>query len=239
MTTLWKQGADLNRPIGNRRSRLKQAIVRPLRERPSAFLLGAQMLAMLSLPFAGPNNRAPISILGLIIVVLAIVTVRSTPALTWLSALIAFPALVLEIWTIADQGNDLVFELAHLLLGSFYLYVGCALIAYVFADHWVTKDELFAVGAAFTVIAWSFAYFYLVVQALWPGSFVAYQGPGERSFHELLYLSMASLTSVGLSDVMPVLPQARGLVMVEQLVGVLYVTMVISRLVALTAMRRS
>ena len=42
---------------------------------------------------------------------------------------------------------------------------------------------------------------------------------------------------MGLSDVTPVLAHARSLVMVEQVAGVLYVAMVISRLVALTVER--
>ena len=45
------------------------------------------------------------------------------------------------------------------------------------------------------------------------------------------------LTSVGLSDVLPVGAHARSLVMVEQVAGVLYVALVIARLVGLTAVR--
>ena len=41
----------------------------------------------------------------------------------------------------------------------------------MFDDNWVTKDELFAVGRRFTVLAWGFAYLYLAVQIIWPGSF--------------------------------------------------------------------
>ena len=45
------------------------------------------------------------------------------------------------------------------------------------------------------------------------------------------------LTSVGLSDVGPVQPEARAVGTIEQLAGVMYVAMVISRLVALTVLR--
>jgi hypothetical protein len=45
------------------------------------------------------------------------------------------------------------------------------------------------------------------------------------------------LTSVGLSDVGPILPEARAVGVIEGLAGVMYVAMVISRLVALTVMR--
>ena len=104
-------------------------------------------------------------------------------------------------------------------------------------DYWVTADELFAVGAAFTVLLFAFAYVYLAIQEVWPGSFTSFDGPGQRTFLELLYFSGANLTSVGLSDVGPIQPEARAVVTVEQLGGVLYVAMVISRLVALTVMR--
>ena len=41
------------------------------------------------------------------------------------------------------------------------------------ADHEITRDELFAVGATFTLVAWAFAYGYTVCQAIDPGSFTA------------------------------------------------------------------
>ena len=59
----------------------------------------------------------------------------------------------------------------------------------------------------------------------------------EQSWFELLFLSFTTLTSVGLSDVTPVLAHARSLVMVEQVAGVLYVALVVARLVGLTVAR--
>lgn len=212
--------------------------LRVWRERPSAFLLGGQVIAMVAIPFFGSEKRPVFSMIGIVLLILAIATVRKTPGLAWIAALVALPALCLEVWALLHSDADSARTWADGLLAIFYFYVGSSLIAYMFADHWVTKDEMFAVGAAFTVFAWGFAYAFLVVQEIWPGSFKS-QSPDEiLSFHELLYLSIANFTSVGLSDVAPVLPHARSIVMVEQLSGVLYVAMVISRLVALTAMRR-
>ena len=51
---------------------------------------------------------------------------------------------------------------------------------------------------------------------------------------ELLFLSFTTLTSTGLSDVTPVKPFARGLVMLELVAGLAYVVMLVSRLVGLT-----
>ena len=120
-----------------------------------------------------------------------------------------------------------------------YFYAAGALIAHLVADAQVTRDDLFAVGATFTLVAWAFAYTYLVCQAIDPGSFTAAVQPhAQRSWIELLFLSFTTLTSTGLSDVTPIEPFARALVMLEQLAGLAYVAMLVSRLVALTVMRR-
>lgn len=44
----------------------------------------------------------------------------------------------------------------------------------------------------------------------------------------MLFLSFTNLTSVGLSDITPVLPHARSWVMIEQVAGLMYVALVIS-----------
>ena len=56
---------------------------------------------------------------------------------------------------------------------------------------------------------------------------------------ELLFLSFSVLSSVGLSDIVPVLPQARALVMLESFAGVMYIALVVSRLIGLTVLRRT
>ena len=106
------------------------------------------------------------------------------------------------------------------------------------ADHDITRDELFAVGATFTLVAWGFAYSYVVCQAIEPGSFTAAVSPeGDRTWMELLFLSFTTLTSTGLGDVIPIQPFARALVMVEQVAGLAYVAIVVSRLVGLTVIK--
>ena len=210
-----------------------------LRKQPSAFLLGVQLVVIMLLPWLQDleYGRVALTVLSLCALTVAVFTVRSTPALTWLSVGLGLPAGVLEVWSSISADNTVVVALAHTALSLFYFYTAYGLVAYMFEDAWVTKDELFAVGAAFTVLLFAFAYLFLAVQEMWPGSFIGHGGGDKRDFLELLYFSGANLTSVGLSDVLPVGPQARAVSIIEQLGGVMYVAMVISRLVALTVMR--
>ena len=58
-----------------------------------------------------------------------------------------------------------------------------------------------------------------------------------RTWVELLFLSVTTLSSTGLSDIVPITPHARSAVMLEQIAGMLYLALVVSRMVALTTLR--
>ena len=209
------------------------------RRQPSAILLAAQLSAVLLYPFLKDNGagRALFSAFGIAILGLVVLAVRSSPGLTWVSILLALPATILLLIQ-AVTGSDDLLPYSSALEAALYFYAAGALIAYMLADHVITKDELFAVGATFTLVAWAFAYVYTVCQAIDPGSFTAAVDPeGDRTWMELLFLSFTTLSSTGLSDVVPIRPFARGLVMLEMVAGLGYVAMVVSRLVGLLVMR--
>ena len=203
-------------------------MLRVARREPSAVLLAAQLAGVLLYPFMDSEGvgRALFSVFGIAILGLVVLAVRSTPA-----------TVLLLIQAITGSSELLPYSSA--LETVLYFYAAGALIAYMLADHVITRDELFAVGATFTLVAWGFAYLFTVVQAIEPGSFIAAVDPdGARSWMELLFLSFTTLSSTGLSDVVPVKDFARSVVMLEQLAGLAYVAMVVSRLVGLLVMNR-
>jgi hypothetical protein len=216
-------------------------VLRLARKEPSAVLLAAQLGGVLLYPFMEDSDagRALFSLFGIAILGLVLLAVRSSPAWTWLGVLLAIPAGVLLVIQ-AVSGSDALLPYSSAIEAVLYFYAAGALIAYMLADHEVTRDEMFAVGATFTLVAWAFAYTFTVVQAIAPESFTAAIDPtGDRSWIELLFLSFTTLSSTGLSDVIPVKPFARAVVMLEQLAGVAYLAMVVSRLVSLTVLRRA
>ena len=211
------------------------------RREPSAILLFGQLAGVLLYPFmeASEVGRALFSLFGLAILGLVVLAVRSMRGVTSVTLLLGGPATVLLLIQAATRSNDLQpyssgFE------AVLYLYAAGALIAYMLADHIITRDELWAVGATFTLVAWAFAYLYVVVQAIEPGSFTAELHPdADRTWMQLLYLSFTTLTSVGLSDVVPLKAFARATVMVEMLAGLGYVAVLVSRVIGLTVMRKA
>lgn len=212
-----------------------------LREHPSAVLLVAQGVVVLAYPFLDEEfaGRAVVGVVQMLVVLLAVFAVRNTPALTWVAGTLGGPAMVLTVVEAAAPDTDWVVLASAAFHVPFYLYVSYAMVRYLFHDDVVTRDELYATGAAFTVVAWAFAYAFAATQVIWPGSFVDHAGVGDVDWFQMLYLSFTTLTSVGLSDVIPVQDHARSLVMVEQVLGVFYVALVVARLVGLGARRRA
>lgn len=209
-------------------------------EHPSALLLLAQLVGILAFPFLDTSRAgsAALGVISMVAVGLALRVVRSTPALTALAVVLGVPAVAMTVLEALLPGQEWVTLTSALLHAPFYVYVSYGTIRYLFHDDRVSTDELYAIGATFTVIAWAFAYLFLAVVIVWPGS-IEPTGEGSGRFFELLFFSFTNLTSVGLSDILPLGDHARSLVMVEQVAGVLYVAMVISRIVAMTVRGRS
>jgi len=204
---------------------------------PCALLLLAQLLGVLLYPFMENTSpgRATFAIFGILVLALAVLAIRATPFLSWVSVLIAVPAMaLLLIQTFTDETN--LFAWSAGFEAVLYFYAAVSMMAYMLEDSHVSTDELFAIGAVFTLLAWAFAYVYVVLQAVDPGSFTSTED-GARTWMELLFLSFTILSSTGLSDILPVSSHARSIVMIEQFAGIFYIAMVVTRLVSLNAAR--
>jgi hypothetical protein len=205
---------------------------------PSAMLLGAQLLQVLAWPFLGGSRLggAFLGVIGMLAVGSAVLAVRRTPHVSRVVLFLGAPTIVFTLLEAVFATIEPIVLVSGLLHAPFYFYVSYAMLRYLFHDEEVTTDEYYATGAAFTVVAWGFAYLFAVVQVVWPESFTNSDGFGQ-SWFELLYLSFSTLTSVGLSDIVAVGAQARSVVMIEMMVGVFYIAMVVARMVGLTMMR--
>ncbi|GAB3300561.1 two pore domain potassium channel family protein [Epidermidibacterium keratini] len=206
---------------------------------PSAFLLGAQLLGLIIYPLiedAGAG-RVLFEVFGIIVLCLAVHVVRHSPVPTSLIAAIAAVVVIFAVLS-ALRDDTWVEATSAAVHALFYFVTAYSLISYMVRDLVVTRDDLFAIGATFTLLAWAFSYVYLFVQVLQPGSFTGPINPGEpRTWTELLFLSVTNLSSTGLSDIVPARPLARGVMMFEQLAGLAFLAGLTSYLVGLSMQR--
>jgi hypothetical protein len=215
-------------------------VIVTLRRHPAALLLIAQLLGVVLYPVLDDSvaGRTVLGGFGLTVLALVLWVVNRSPAVNWIAWCMALPAALLMI---AANFVDApwVLPTAHLLEGVLYLYAAIGLIAYMFDDHKVTLDELLAVGAVFTLLAWAWAFAYSVCQTWYPGSFpMSGSDDPQRTWMELLFMSFSVLSGVGLSDIVPATLPARALTMLQMFAGVMYIAIVVSRLVGLSALRQ-
>lgn len=207
---------------------------------PSAFLLIAQLLLLIlyALFDGSSGQHSFINAINVFVLVLVVWVINHSPSSTWLNWVLTIPAVILAVLSVLLQ-NTLVSTLSSLFEALLFLYAVVSQIIYMLSDDNVTRDELFSIGATFTLLGWSFAHAYLVCQAWAPGSFVSSVVVDRPlRFIELLSLSFTNLTATGLSDILPGTAWARVLIILEQSIGVGYVAIVVSRLVGLLAQRR-
>jgi len=208
---------------------------------PSGILLVAQLSSLvLYAVFDGTQSgRTLLGVFGVILLVLVVWVINRSPAIQWIAWLLAPLAAILSVLSWLFFSESLLVW-ASLLEAGLYFYAAGSLITYMMGDTRVTADELFAAGATFTLIAWGFAFLYLVCQSSFPGCFAGGTDPEQqRTFIELLFLSFTNLSATGLSDIVPVTSPARVLVMLEQFAGIAYLAVVVSRLVGLTIVREN
>jgi hypothetical protein len=213
----------------------------PVSRLPNAWLLYALLLLVGVYPFLQdfPIGRALIAFFDPAILALALIAARASGAEGRVGLLLVLPAIALHVFG-AMGGHPGVYVASLLAQAAFHAFVVVCLLRYVLRDTVMTPDEMFAAANLYVLAAFVFAYLYTALEILQPGAFAinpANNPDGVLSWWELLYFSFTCLTSVGFGEITPVSDHGRSLVMVQQMAGVLYLTLVISRLVSMQAQR--
>ncbi len=208
----------------------------PLPRLPNAWLLLALVLQVVSYPFLDDyhGGRAVIAVFDLAILALALRASRASGHETWLGYVLVVPAMVLHVAAALEMGAHGWYAASLVAQAVFHAFVVICLLRYMLRDEIMTRDELFAAAGLYVLMAFVFAYLYGLIEYWQPGAFVinAANNPhGVTRWWDLLYFSFTCLTSVGFGEITPANDHARSLVMIQQMIGVLYFALVISRLV--------
>ena len=209
---------------------------RPFARLPNAWLLLALVVQVLSYPFLDYYRGGRVAIAGfdLVILALALRASRAGGHETRLGYVLVVPATALHVADVFGVNVHGLYAASLIAQALFHAFVVVCLLRYVLRDEIMTRDELFAAAGLYMLMAFVFAYLYALIEHLQPGAFVinAANSPGGMTrWWDLLYFSFTCLTSVGFGEITPANDHARSLVMVQQMIGVLYFALVVSRLV--------
>jgi len=175
----------------------------PLVAKPSEWLLAVSLAAILLASEARPR------------------------ALMVLGAVLAFARLPQSL-----IGATELMVLSQVLWGVSCVLATIVAVAVGFRRGRVDAERIFAVLSAYLLTGLIFGIAYDLVNDLRPGSF---RLPTEETvrFEHGAYMSFVILTSLGFGDVVPVTPVARGLTILEAVIGQMYMAVLVARLVSL------
>ena len=114
----------------------------------------------------------------------------------------------------------------------FYSYLTVLLVAYLARSRKVDANTIYAAATVFLLlgIAWSHVH-HLIEMAL-PGSYSS-----GMNATDYLYFSFTALTTTGFGDILPLSSLARLATLLEEVMGTLYVAILIGRIVGITVSR--
>lgn len=195
------------------------------------FLFVALLLLISGAPLIEPtpNGRIALNVVNLLVVVAAVATVGLSALSFLIALLLAVPTLAFQ-WLALSTGDAKMFMWSWVFAAGLYLATLVYLLGYVFKRHVMTGDKLWGGAAAYLMIGVLWAYLYSLVQHFHPGSFAAFGTPAEFTLAEFIYFSFTTLTSTGFGDLTPFSRPARSLCVIEQVVGALFVAILIARL---------
>jgi len=184
------------------------------------------------------RGRLVLNIINVFLLIATVAAVGRSNLSYVISLLLAVPSVwfqYLGLWydSDVDLARSWMFSAALYFIATGYL------LRYVFQPRVMTQDKLFGAAAAYLLLGVLWAYVYAIVGFFYPESYMIVGKPGNLVFADALYLSMTVLTSTGFGDITPLTRQARGVCMVEQVTGALYVAILIARLAGVYPPRES
>ncbi|HWV54149.1 ion channel [Pseudorhodoplanes sp.] len=124
----------------------------------------------------------------------------------------------------------------------FCFFTAGVILRHVLSFGPLYADRVHAALSVYILLAFGWAGAYAMIEIMSPGAFSIPRAAGAVPdqdaplLADMMHLSIATLTSTGFGDITPVAPFARSFSQLEQLTGVFYIAVLISRLIGLYQM---
>ncbi|MCL4246124.1 MAG: hypothetical protein KJ002_13510 [Candidatus Dadabacteria bacterium] len=212
-------------------------IITRIRARRFSYLAKSLILLIIAYPYLETNTIDQVILTALTIMVMtaAIIAVSKTRRDYIIMAALSLPWFVSLIVNLplfeVDGGVIIRKEIVFAVLLFFYTTI--SIFIHLLKSREVTTEILFAAVCVYFLIGLSWAALYVLVELVRPGSFIDTTGHLAMSPSRYLFFSYVTLTTVGYGAIIPATDQARSIAMIEAIVGQLYITFMVARLVGL------
>lgn len=197
-----------------------------------SLLFASLLLLLIASPFFERHDTGSTFIRGLFsLVMLAAVYGASTGRRTIIIAMCLAVAWLVLSWV--GVGSSLGFQgiAASLVLIVFNIFVFAVVMSGLHRAQKIDHDIVSGALALYLLIAVTWAVTYMVIAWFDPDALKL--STGSPVWHDYLYFSLTTITTLGYGDMVPVSPFARIWSTLEAVTGVLYVAVLIARFVSM------
>jgi len=121
----------------------------------------------------------------------------------------------------------------------FFAYAAINILRIVAKSEEVTSETIFAAIVAYLLIALMWAFLYMILERVSPGSFSFPEKGFRGESMRFEYFSFITITTLGYGDITPVTDKATALALIEAVVGQIYLVVLVAWLVGMHVSQRS
>ena len=209
------------------------------------YVLGIVLLVQSIYPITETGNLALVLLYQVVyasLIFAGIIITRNNPRLERL--LYAAAIVLIGAGTIYTFNQDAVWAnlVGYCAYITFDVIVTWVLLKYVFETRMITRDVIYAAVAIYMLLGAVFVPVYGLIDTLTfelsDGAQHAFVGGSASedalfAWQDFIYYSYVTLTTLGYGDILPVTMVAKAAVALEAIIGVMYLTIIMARLVSL------
>jgi len=172
------------------------------------------------------------------IFIFIIYTIRLKRSQTIIAFVLVLP-LVIVTWSIYFVEIKTLSFLTRIFGALFFAYAAINILRIISKSETVTRETIFAAIVAYLLIALMWAFLYMILERVSPGSFSFPDNGFQGEMMRYEYLSFVTITTLGYGDITPVTDKASALVIIEAVIGQIYLVVLVAWLVGMHVSRRS
>lgn len=200
------------------------------------YLFGSLILLIILMPTLQQSSLGK-SILNtsfLVTSLLSITTMRHQHLKFSIAALLGAMAISINFLDLIFP-NQTMDSIRVMITSLFFSCISISLFSSILREREVTNELIMAALCTYVFIGFSFAEVYQAIDMFSPHSFsgvTAMTNQFKIITLEYLYFSFTTLTTVGFGDIVPISLQAKAIVIIEEVTGLFYMAIFVSRLIA-------
>ena len=172
-------------------------------------------------------------------VLVSAVYVLSQKIRDFVAAVVLAIPMLLSIWSDYFTLSDALFSVGRICGVLFFALTIFHILRHIFQQQEVTRDTIAGAAAVYLLFALMWAFIYVVLERLQPGSFATSSVQPLEGTNIFIYFSLVTITTLGYGDIVPVTYITRSLAALEAVVGQLYLVVLVSWLVGMYVSKKS